>query len=157
MLLEIGRIDRPHGLNGEVVVTLTTDRTERLAPGTVLHVGRGPLTVRSSRPHQHRWIVHFDGVGSREHADELHGQTLRAEAIEDPDALWVHHLVGAEVVTPDGQSWGRVAAVVDNPASALLELDDATLIPIVFVTDESGLPDRVVVDPPEGLLGPDLD
>jgi len=32
-LLEVGRIARPHGLAGEVVVALTTNRTERLAPG----------------------------------------------------------------------------------------------------------------------------
>ena len=32
---------------------------------------------------------------------------------------------------------------------------DGTLVPAGFVTDQSGLPDRVVVDPPDGLLGAD--
>jgi 16S rRNA processing protein RimM len=45
-LLEVGRITKPHGIRGEVVVALTTDRTERVAPGAVLQTTtRGPLTV----------------------------------------------------------------------------------------------------------------
>jgi hypothetical protein len=46
-------------------------------------------------------------------------------------------------------------SVVDNPADDLLELDDGTLVPVRFVTDQSDLPERVVVDPPVGLLEPD--
>lgn len=110
-------------------------------------------TVLAARPHQQRWIVQLDGVGSREEAEALRGRTITAEPVDDPDALWVHELVGAEVRTPDGRSWGTVASVVANPASDLLELTDGTLIPEVFVTDPSGLPAVVVVDPPEGLLG----
>ncbi|MCB1040976.1 MAG: hypothetical protein KDA94_15810 [Acidimicrobiales bacterium] len=109
--------------------------------------------VSAIRPFQQRWIVALEGVGDRNAAESLTGQVVLAERIDDPDALWVHELVGAEVVTPDGRAWGQVAAVVANPASDLLELADGTLVPSVFVTDASGLPERVVVDPPEGLLG----
>ena len=35
-MLEVGRVVKVHGLKGEVVVDLVTDRTERLEPGTVL-------------------------------------------------------------------------------------------------------------------------
>ena len=34
--LEVGRIGRAHGLRGEISVTLSSDRSERLAPGSVL-------------------------------------------------------------------------------------------------------------------------
>ena len=78
---------------------------------------------------------------------------MYGDALDDPDALWVHDLVGAEVFTPDGRSWGRVGLVHANPAHDILELTDSTLVPVVFVTDESGLPERLVVDPPEGILG----
>jgi len=128
-----------------------TDRVERLAPGSVLHGPDGPLEVVASKPFKHRWIVDFAGVASREAADALHGATLSAEPVDDPDALWVHELIGAEVVTPDGRTWGEVASVLDAPASDLLELDDGTLVPVVFVVDHR--PGQVVVDPPEGLLG----
>jgi 16S rRNA processing protein RimM len=151
-LLDVGHIDRPHGIRGEVLVTLTTDRAERVRAGTVLHADAGPLTVESSRPHQHRWIVQFDGVASREAAEALHGQVLRAEPLEDPEALWVHDLVGAEVATPDGRTWGRVAAVLANPAHDQLELESGVLVPVVFLVDDTNLPERLVIDPPAGLL-----
>jgi 16S rRNA processing protein RimM len=155
-LLEVGRIDRAHGIRGEVVVTLVTDRVERLEPGSVLHVPDRTLEVRSSKPFKHRWIVDFVGVSSKEAADALHGAVLSAEPVDDPDALWVHELIGAEVVTPDGRSWGRVASVVDAPASDLLELEDGALVPVVFVVDHRpGQPGQIVVEPPEGLLGDD--
>lgn len=151
-LLEVGRIAKAHGLRGEVVVALTTDVTERVAPGFELQTDSGPLRVRSSRPHQHRWIVQFEGVETREAAESLHSTVLRAEPIEDLDALWVHELIGAEVRTPDGRSWGRVTEVEANPASDLLVLEDGTLVPEVFVSDASALPEVLVIDPPPGLL-----
>ena len=152
-LLEIGRIGKSHGLRGEVSAALTSDRAERVATGAVWHLDDCAFTVEAARPHQQRGIVKLSGVDGREAADALRGQVVRAEAIEDPDALWVHDLVGAEVATPDGRTWGRVAAVLANPADDLLELEGGSLVPAGFVTDDSGLPDRVVVDPPEGLLG----
>ena len=154
-MLEIGRVGKPHGLQGDVVVSITSDRPERTAPGAVWFVDAGPVTVESIRPHQQRWVVHLAGFTSREDAQEINGQLVRAEPIDDPDALWVHELVGATVATPDGRTWGSVVAVVANPADDLLELDDGSLVPVGFVTDASGLPDRVVVDPPVGLLGDD--
>jgi 16S rRNA processing protein RimM len=149
-LLEVGRVTRPHGLRGEVVVDLTTDRVERLTPGAVLSSDAGDLTVAAARPHQHRWIVTFEGHAGREAAERLRGLALRAEALDDPDALWVHDLVGSDVVTVDGEVAGTCVAVVANPASDLLELDGGALVPVVFVVERT--PGRVVIDPPEGLL-----
>ncbi len=152
-LLEIGRIGKAHGLRGEVTAVITSDRPERTAPGAVWHLDTGPVSVEAIRPFQQRWIAVLGGVGTREAAEALRGQVVRAEAIDDPEAMWVHDLVGAEVRTPDGRSWGVVATVLSNPADDLLELADGTLVPCGFVTDDSGLPGHVVVDPPDGLLG----
>ena len=107
-LLEVGRISRPHGLRGEVVVALITDRVERLAPGTTLATDKGDLVVRAARPHHDRWIVAFDGRGTREQADELRGLVLRAEPLDDPDELWVHDLIGAEVAAVSATASGAV-------------------------------------------------
>jgi 16S rRNA processing protein RimM len=158
VLLEVGRIDKPHGLRGEVIVRLTTNVTGRVDPGSVLFTdptGSRRLEVVSSQPHQDRWIVRFAGCGGREDADALHGVRLYSEAVadDDPDTLWVHELVGAEVRETDGRARGRVVAVIDNPASDLLELDDGALVPLRFVVEHS--PGIVLVDVPAGLF--DLD
>ena len=68
-LLEVGRIDKPHGVRGDVVVALTTTEKGRVAPGTRLFSGDREFLITASRPHQHRWIVAFEGVFGRE--DEL--------------------------------------------------------------------------------------
>jgi 16S rRNA processing protein RimM len=150
-LLEVGRITKAHGLRGEVVVFLSTDRTERVDVGSVLQSDRGPLTVLASRPHQDRWIVSFAGIATREAAEDVRGLVLSAPPIDDPDTLWVHELIGCTVVTPDGVERGVVETVLGNPASDLMVLDSGAMVPVVFV---SGLPSGGVVrvDTPEGLF-----
>jgi 16S rRNA processing protein RimM len=138
-------------LRGEVVVDLVTDRDERVAPGAVLSTDAGPLEVVTSRAHQGKWIVAFAGVTDREAAERLRGVVLRAAPLDDPDALWVHDLIGATVVDRAGAPCGVVTAVQQNPAGDLLVLDTGALVPVRFVDGFD--PDRrVVIDPPEGLL-----
>jgi 16S rRNA processing protein RimM len=73
-----------------------------------------------------------------------------AEPLDDPDALWVHELIGAEVVEVSGRARGICVAVVANPAADLLELDSGALVPVVFVTGRDD--GTIVIDPPEGLF-----
>lgn len=150
-LLEVGRITKAHGLRGEVVVFLSSDREERVAPGSVLQSERGELTVRSSRRHQDRWIVMFDGISSREAAEAARNTVLSAEAIHDPDGLWLHDLIGCIVTTPDGVERGVIESLMDNPANDLLVLDNGALVPVVFIV---GAPTEgvLVVDTPDGLF-----
>ena len=150
MLLEVGRVTKPHGTRGEVVVELVTDRVERVAPGSVLHGPLGNLTVTASTPHHGRWIVHFAGVTTRDEAEGLRGIVLRAEPVDDPDVLWVHELIGSAVVDGSGTARGRVVSVVANPASDLLELDNGALVPVRFVTGHGD--GTVQVDAPAGLF-----
>ena len=114
-LLEVGRIGRAHGVRGDVLVHLTTDRVERLAVG-----------------------------------DALRDVVLRAEPIDDPGTLWVHQLIGSEVVEVAGTRRGQCVAVVDNPAADLLELESGALVPATFVV--SFADGVVTIDPPEGLF-----
>jgi 16S rRNA processing protein RimM len=81
----------------------------------------------------------------------LRGVRLHAPPLDhDDDQLWVHDLVGAELVDVAGHAHGRVVAVEANPAHDLLVLDDGRLVPVVFVVEHTA--GRVVVDPPAGLL-----
>jgi 16S rRNA processing protein RimM len=154
--LEVGRIARAHGLRGEVVVELTTNRVERVGAGSVLVADDRPLTVLRSTPHHERWIVAFEGVESREAADGLRGRTLSAEPIEDPEALWVHDLVGCRLVDQDGADRGEIVAVESNPASDLAVLDGGGLVPLRFVTSREpagpAAPGIVRAEIPSGLL-----
>jgi len=151
MLLEVGRITKSHGVLGDVLVALVTDRSERLDPGSVLDTDRGPLTVMRSSKHNDRWIVTFDAIAGRDAADTWRGVVLRAEAIEDPDALFVHQLVGSRVIDAIGVDRGLVEAVQANPASDLLVMESGALVPLRFIVD--GPTDGVIrIDAPDGLF-----
>jgi 16S rRNA processing protein RimM len=157
---EVGRIVKAHGIKGEVSVDPITPRVERFAPGSVLNAPDGSFVVAAGRPHQGRWLVAFEGIADRTTAERLRGTVLTADPLdgddEDDDAvlgedeLWVHDLVGAEVVDTTGAVLGRCTAVVENPASDLLELESGALIPLVFHVEHGD--GRIVVDPPPGLL-----
>ncbi len=156
---------RAHGIRGEVVVYLSTNRTERVQTASALYAlndAGGPgnvLTVSRSRfsgdqwPGT-RWIVKFKGIDTRDEALQLRGVLLAAPPASDqadnPDALWVDRLVGRMVVDLHGDEVGRVSALIVNPGGDLLELSDGRLIPLAFVISHDEV--RVVVDVPEGLL-----
>ncbi|HXQ75555.1 MAG TPA: hypothetical protein VN791_03595 [Acidimicrobiales bacterium] len=142
---------RPHGLKGEVVLDLVSNRAERSMPGSVFMTDGGELRIESSRPFRHRWLVTFAGVRGIDAAEALRGRVLRAPPLDDPSALWVHELVGSTVVDrADGSTLGTVVAVVANPVSDLLELDIGTLVPLRCVVEHRR--GRIEVDVPPGLL-----
>lgn len=162
-LLEVGRIARAHGIRGEVIVEAISNRPERFVPGSMLVAGGRELVVARVSPHggrnvagepvKGRWIVAFEGIVTRNEAETMRGAVLLGPPLErsgDDGELWVHELVGSEVVDTMGVALGRVVAVEANPASDLLVLDGGGLVPLVFVV-RSGA-GRLVIDPPPGLL-----
>jgi 16S rRNA processing protein RimM len=164
-LLEIGRIEKAHGLKGEVVVSLVSNIPGRLAPGVKLagacrRSGGGgaeaadeaalQLEVVSSRPFQQRHLVLFGGIDSRTEAESLRGVVLKAPAVSDPEVLFVHDLVGCDVVDQAGVSHGRVVSVEANPASDLLVGEGGWLVPLCFVVGHRA--GHIVIDAPDGLF-----
>jgi len=151
LVLEVGRILRAHGLKGEVVVRFTSDREERRTAGATVTSPRGPLTVERARSGSGGdWVVKYAEIPDRASAEAMHGAVLRAEAIADPDELWVHELLGAVVVDQDGCERGTVREVHEGSASDLLVLDTGQLVPVTFVVGkETG---RILVDAPDGLF-----
>ncbi len=167
MQLVIGRVIRPHGVHGEVVVDVRTDTpTERFVVGSVLATDpttKGPLQIEAVRPHQGRLLMTFSGVVGRDAADELRGVRLCVDsadvaAPDDPDEFNDFQLVGLRVETADGDQIGEVLRVEHAPASDLLviKLSDGRpgLVPFVtaIVPEVDIAGGRIVVTPPDGLF-----
>jgi 16S rRNA processing protein RimM len=165
--LVIGRIVRPHGIRGEVVVEITTDEpNSRYVAGSALVTDpaeTGPLTIEAVRPHQHRLIIAFAGVLDRDGAEALREVKLCMAAsdlppIEDPDEFHDFQLVGLAAVDLAGEPLGEVVGVEHGPAAELLVLSrpggGRALVPFVKAIVPSVDLDagRVVLTPPEGLL-----
>jgi 16S rRNA processing protein RimM len=152
-LLEVGRIGKPHGVRGDLFLSLTSDLAQRREVGAQLIIfdssGQRTLTITASRPQQDRWVVHFEGIDDRNAAEKLTNKFLYAEPIDGAEGLWVHQLIGSEVEDTSGVSWGICTGVLNNPAHDLLELESGVLIPMPFVLSyDEGI---TVIDPPAGL------
>src|SRR5271168_4457100 len=90
----VGRIGRPHGIRGDVVVGVRTDEPElRFAKGSRLDTDPpevGPLTVAGIKWHSGELLVRFEGIGDRDAAAELRGSWLTVDSgsltpLDDPD------------------------------------------------------------------------
>ena len=166
----VGRIVKPHGIRGELVVDVRTDSADlRFAEGAVLFITSRegepvrPLTVTAARPHTGRLLVRFEGVEGRDEAEALRGALLSAPAvdlppIEDPDEFYDHQLEGLAVHTLAGAVVGKVREIVHGAGGDLLVVDreggGQALVPFVrqIVPDVDVAGGRVVLDPPPGLL-----
>jgi len=129
MLLVVGRILRPHGIHGEVMVEIRTDDPgERFAPGRVLATrpgALGPVTVASARPHAGRLLVCFSGVSERDAAERFSGALLVIDSADvpppdDPDEFHDSQLIGLDVVTVTGRHVGTVADVLHHGQDLLV-------------------------------------
>lgn len=157
-LLEVGRFGRPHGVKGQIYIKLSTDRSERVQIGARLWAGEWfEVSARTSMANTgaDRWVVGIVGIDDRNDVERLVNKVVWAEPIDDPDAVWVHQIIGARVVGTDGVDRGTCIAVLKNPANDLLELESGALVPVIFV--ESVVPNDadgfvITIDPPEGLF-----
>jgi len=163
--VEVGRVIKPHGLRGEVVVHVVSDVQERFAPGVAVWVDGVASTIATSRPHQGRPLVRFAHVADRTAAELLRGALIEAEPVDavELDTYLASELIGVEVRGADGAVLGVVASLVEMPAVAgydLLEVRAADgrtwLLPaadelVEAVDDEDGLY-LVTAELPEGLI-----
>jgi 16S rRNA processing protein RimM len=174
MRLIVGRIGRPHGIRGEVVIGVRTDEPDlRFAVGAALDVSRSPgeepagggrLTVASGRWHSGQLLIAFAGVTDRTAAAELTGSWLSVDSsqlpeIPDPDEFRDHELIGLSVRTSAGDPVGVVTDVLHYGQDLLVVRradgqDGESLVPFVKaivpeVDVDAGV---IVVDPPPGLL-----
>src|SRR5215467_9108053 len=121
MQVTVGRIGRPHGIRGDMVVGVRTDEPERrFAAGSRLDTDRpdiGTLTVAATRWQSGQLIIRFNGIRDRDAAAELRGTWLSVDSgtlapPDDPDEFRDHDLIGLSVQTTDGTAVGVVEDVL---------------------------------------------
>ncbi len=112
----VGRIGRPHGLNGTVYVWPDTDDPHRFVPGSrVLVEGRGEMEVENAHTHLERLLVTFAEVSDRVSAEKLRGAEVyieerRRRALKTEE-FWPDELEGLAVRTQSGALVGLVRGV----------------------------------------------
>jgi 16S rRNA processing protein RimM len=163
-LVLIGRVARPHGIKGHLVVNPDTDfAAERFKPGEVVLVGpeATPRVIQASRFHLGRPVIALEGIETMTDAEALAGAELKVPAGAadslPPGTFYHYDLIGCEVRDLSGRPIGPVMKVEGTMERSRLVVEGERgeiLIPLVadicVEVDVAGR--RVIVNPPEGLL-----
>ncbi len=167
--LVVGRIVRPHGLRGEVVVEVRTDDPEtRFQPGVEYRTRGGqlkgaPLKAVTVRWHQGRPMIGFEGHADRNASELLRGVVLSVEIEEEElvaeeDEVHDTLLIGLTVVDKEAGAIGTVSRVDHGAAYETLVVkrqgQTPALIPFVadMVVEVDIEGETINVDLPPGLL-----
>ena len=127
-LVTVGRVGRPHGLDGSFFVEHASDDPERFAVGAVLHVAGEAARVDASKRSGGRPVIRLDREVPR--GADL---TVPRDALP-PTAegeYYAFQLVGLEVEEEGGRTLGRVVRVAPGVANDVLELDSGLALPLV--------------------------
>jgi 16S rRNA processing protein RimM len=124
----VGRVGRPHGLDGSFVVEDASDDPQRFAPGATLLAGEQSVRVENAKRAGNRLVIRLDRTVARGTALEVPASDLPQPGA---DTYYVFQLVGLEVVEEGGRGLGRVRDVAPYAANDVLELDSGVLLPLV--------------------------
>lgn len=130
LYLAIGQLRRPHGVRGEMLMTILTDFPERIQAKKRLFVGEqhDPLVVRSLRNHAEGLLISFYGFDTPEAVGRFRNQYVFVEAAglpPLPQGEYYHHqLIGLQVFSEDGQCLGRLTEILETGANDVYVVTD---------------------------------
>ncbi len=157
----IGKLQRAHGVTGEIVLGITTDFPERIKRGKVIYLGadHSPRKISGTRPFHTNVLITIEGILNREEAAELTNLEVFVRIDELPalsEGQYYHHqLVGLKAVLEDGTEIGTVTEIMETGANDVYVVTDPAgkelLLPAIdSVIIRVDLPAKqMVVKPPE--------
>lgn len=126
----MGIVRRPHGVKGEVLVSLETDFPERLAKGAKFYLGEDHLsvTVHSRRQHADGLLISFEEFPDKSSIERLHNVPLFAKAADLPKLpegrYYRHQLIGLRVVEENGEILGTLDQIFNTGANDVYAVRD---------------------------------
>lgn len=172
-LMIVGRVRKAHGIRGELLVEPITDAPDAVfASGCRLFAGTATgdpapdgqqLHITAVRQHMESVRLTIREIPDRTAAELWRGRFLLVPREELPlpedDEVYIHDLLGMQVVHADGRALGAVADTYELPQGLMLDVRPVNGGPTYFIpwsdeilvqVDEAA---RVItVNPPEGLL-----
>ena len=161
----LGTVTRAHGLRGEVKVRLLTEspvsfaRYQHLYLSTAGDGEKVPHTALQARVSGQSVVLRLSGCTTREAAEQLAGSKVWLATSDLPPPgvgeFYLHTLEGKRAETIDGRQLGRVAAILSGGGQDILVIrtnEAEVLVPAVRAFIRAVEDDRVVLDPPPGLL-----
>ena len=143
MHVPVGRVGRPHGLDGAFVVEQGSDDPDRYGVGAELYAdGISAKIIVSRRVGRGRHAIRLDRTVER-------GTTLTVLRTQLPalpeGEFYAFEIIGLRVEEVGGRQCGIVKDLLPGPANDNLELDDGTLVPMI----EDAI---AAIDPAKGVV-----
>ena len=165
-MVAIGRVVKPQGRKGEVLVQPFSDRPDRFPSLRAVYVpGQGgaarPMEVVASWPHKGGFVLKFRGVDSIDDAEAFRGMDVRIGEEELPalpaGSYYHHQLKGLAAFDEAGEPVGTVQEILETggeaPVLSVRRAGAETLIPLAeaFVREVDLARGRIVVVRPQYL------
>jgi len=141
VFLAVGKLRRPHGLKGEMLMDVLTDFPERLTPGMIVYVGSEhlPLKFLSCRWHLKALLVAFVEYPDQESVADLRNQLVYVPTEDRPDLpegeYYHHQVLGLRVVSDEGMVLGAVVDILETGANDVFvvrhETGSEILLPVI--------------------------
>ena len=139
--LDVGRILRPHGLRGELVLQPFSELIQILKPSTEIHLGpeHAPVIVSAIRPHHSRYLLSIEGCGDRDTAEEWRGKVVRIrfeQAKPLQEGVYYHwQILNLPVFNTEGDLLGTIIEILETGANDIYvvkdEQDGEILLPAI--------------------------
>jgi 16S rRNA processing protein RimM len=129
--LAVGFLRRPHGVNGEILMSVLTDFPERLYPGMKVFAGNSydPFIVRSLRQHDRGALIAFEGLMDCDVVTPLRNKTLFIQANKLPELpngeYYFHQLLGISVLDETGKNLGSLVEILETGANDVYLVKDS--------------------------------
>jgi 16S rRNA processing protein RimM len=166
-LIAIGRVSKPHGINGEIsIVYFNHDDLDAFSRYEVLFIQGDtgdprPYRPTKIRPHKQCILAQLEGIQSKEEAEQLRGKLVLVDPgalppLDEGEYYW-HEILGMRVVTEGGSVVGEVAEIVptgSNDVYVVRQGKQEHLIPAikeVIIAIEKDTR-TIIIRPLEGLL-----
>jgi len=128
--VSVGRVGKPHGLDGGFFVDDASERPDVFAEGATLHAGgESAIVVASRHGSRGRPVIRLDREVAR--GTDLAVARTTLPSLSDEDEFYVFQLVGLSVEEEGGRLLGRVREVLEYPGNDVLELDSGASLPLV--------------------------
>ena len=121
--LALGRVLRPHGVRGELLLETLTDLPAPLDEVETVYLGdvAEPHPLAGVRRYRGQWLMRLKDCPDRDAVEAFRGQLvqIRIEASVPPPPGSYYHLqiIGLAVVTEAGEALGQVTEILETGAN----------------------------------------
>jgi 16S rRNA processing protein RimM len=128
--LAVGRVLRPHGVRGELLVDPYSEIFNSIQPQSDVFLGEqhDVYQVLTIRGHRGQYLVGLEGCADREAASAFRGMdiSVRLEGTEPlPDGVYYRwQILGLDVVDDQGNLLGIVAEILETGANDVYIVQD---------------------------------